>query len=64
MEIREGMKFTIHNLLYSIFSIKEEKVKIEYEGYVIRAVFYLDDVVRNFENGTWVDLKTETDAGN
>ena len=27
MEIREGMKFTIHNLLYSIFSIEEKKVE-------------------------------------
>ncbi len=73
MEIREGMKFTIRedlrtdeedNDVYSINTVTESKVGVGWGESINRSFYSLKAVQEAFEDGSWIELKTETDAGN
>jgi len=73
MEIKKGMKFTIRedlwtdeedNDVYSINTVTESKVSVGWKGFPNRTSYSLKNVQEAFEDGSWIVLKTETDAGN
>ena len=73
MKIEEGMKFTIRedlwtneedNDVYSIDTVTESKVSVGWGESTNCTVYLLKDVQEAFEDGSWIELKTETNAGN
>jgi|JI91814BRNA_FD_contig_31_3409258_length_764_multi_3_in_0_out_0_3 hypothetical protein len=73
MEIKQGMKFNLKADLqykglpeeYFIHSVSGNNIHISWENDILGGTPYTkEEVKRYFEEGSWIELKTETDAGN
>ena len=73
MEIKEGMKFNLKADLhykglpeeYFIHSVNGNDIRISWENDILGGTPYTKEEAKiYFEEGSWIELKTETDAGN